>query len=222
MVVSRLLQGSLKIEATVEEGTVGIVVEARIHPTADVDVGALLADGCMIWHLAQVRERAAIGVNCVVGRGAYVGPGVRIGDNSKLQNYALVYEPAVLADNVFIGPGAVLTNDRYPRSTDPSGRLKSANDWNAEGVTVGTGASIGACAVVLAGVTVGEWATVGAGAVVVRDVPDYGLVVGNPARQIGWVGRSGHRLTESAGGWICRETDQRYEVEGSRLVYVSP
>jgi acetyltransferase-like isoleucine patch superfamily enzyme len=196
--------------------------ESRIEASADVDSRAEVSDDCTVWHLAQIREKAVVGPGCVIGRGAYIGVGVRLGTNVKVQNYALIYEPAVLADNVFVGPGAVLTNDRYPRSTDPSGRLKSANDWNAEGVTVGTGASIGACAVVLAGVTVGEWATIGAGAVVVRDVPDYGLVVGNPARQIGWVGRSGHRLTESAGGWICRETGQQYEVEGSRLVYVSP
>lgn len=184
--------------------------EAVIHELADVDDSAAVGLGCRVWQLAQIRENAVLGVDCVIERGAYVGVGVRIGDYVKLQNYALVYEPAVLADNVFIGPGAVLTNDRYPRSTDPLGRLKSSHDWEADGVCVATGASIGACAVVLAGVTIGEWALIGAGAVVVRDVPDYGLVVGNPATQIGWVGRSGERLQADGELWRCPTTGEVY------------
>ena len=108
----------------------------------------------------------------MLGRGAYVGPGVQVGDNVKIQNYALVYEPAVVEDGVFIGPAAVLTNDMYPRAVTPTMSLKSAADWHAQGVVLRRGSSIGARAVVLAGVTVGRWAVVGAGAVVTRDVPD--------------------------------------------------
>src|ERR1700722_918642 len=101
-----------------------------VASTADVDASAVIGGGTRIWHLAQVRENATLGSGCIVGRGAYVGPGVEIGGNVKLQNYALVYEPARLEDGVFIGPAAVLTNDMYPRSADVAGNLKRADDWH--------------------------------------------------------------------------------------------
>src|SRR5918993_3699297 len=169
-------------------------VPTRIEPSADVSADASLGDGTSVWHLAQVREGAVLGTNCIVGRGAYVGTGVRMGDSCKLQNYALVYEPAVLEDGVFVGPAVVFTNDHYPRSVAPDGALKRGDDWEAVGVTCREGASIGARAVCVAPVTVGRWAMVAAGAVVTRDVPDFALVAGVPAHQIGWVGRAGERL----------------------------
>ena len=116
----------------------------RIVDSADVAEGATIGDGSSIWHLAQVREDAVLGRNCIVGRGAYVGTGVRLGDNCKLQNYALVYEPAVLEDGVFVGPAAVFTNDQYPRAVAPDGSLKRGEHWEAVGVTCREGASIGA------------------------------------------------------------------------------
>jgi acetyltransferase-like isoleucine patch superfamily enzyme len=183
----------------------------RVLPGADVDERARIGAGTTVWHLAQIREDAELGRDCVVGRGAYVGPGVRVGDNVKLQNHALVYEPAVLADGVFVGPAAVLTNDMYPRSVDPGGALKRAGDWEALGVTVGEGASIGARAVVVAGVAIGRWALVAAGAVVARDVPDFALVAGVPARRLRWVGRAGVPLDEAGNGvWVCPRTGERY------------
>jgi UDP-2-acetamido-3-amino-2,3-dideoxy-glucuronate N-acetyltransferase len=183
----------------------------RVAAGADVDDRARIGDGTSIWHLAQVREDATVGENCSIGRGAYIGPGVHLGDNVKLQNYALVYEPARLADGVFIGPAAVLTNDEYPRAVTPEGRLKTAADWHAVGVVVGEGASIGARAVCVAPVTVGRWALVAAGAVVVKDVPDFALVVGVPARRVGWVGRAGVPLTSKGDGrFICPQTDMEY------------
>jgi acetyltransferase-like isoleucine patch superfamily enzyme len=183
----------------------------RIQPTADVDDSAVLGAGTTVWHLAQVRENARLGRDCIVGRGAYVGPGVVIGDNVKLQNYALVYEPSRLEDNVFIGPAAVLTNDLYPRSVDVSGRLKRPADWDALGVVVREGASVGARAVVVAGRSIGRWALVAAGAVVTRDVPDFALVAGTPARRIGWVGHAGVRLEPSGDGkWRCPRTGKAY------------
>src|SRR5579862_1093377 len=127
-----------------------------VQQTADVDSSAELGRGTRVWHLAQVRENARLGHHCIVGRGAYVGPGVIIGDNVKLQNYALVYEPARLEDDVFIGPAAVLTNDLYPRSVDASGKLKRPDDWDARGVLVRLGASVGARVVVVAGCTIGR------------------------------------------------------------------
>ncbi|GAA4485899.1 hypothetical protein GCM10023171_20950 [Microbacterium panaciterrae] len=105
---------------------------------------AVIGDGSSIWHLAQVRERAQLGVNCIVGRGAYIGTGVVMGDNCKVQNYALVYEPARLGDGVFIGPAVVLTNDTYPRAINADGTIKSAHDWEPVGVTIEKGAAIGA------------------------------------------------------------------------------
>lgn len=189
-----------------------------IAPTADVDARATIGAGSRIWHLAQIREDASLGRDCTVGRGAYVGPGVVLGDNCKLQNHALVYEPARLGDGVFIGPAAVLTNDEYPRAITPDGRLKSGADWTAVGVVIGEGAAIGARAVCVAPITVGRWALVAAGAVVTKDVPDFALVVGVPARRVGWVGRAGRPLVAKDDGlWVCPETGAKYVEAQGRL-----
>lgn len=197
-------------------------MNAVIKDSAQVDPRASLGDGTTVWELAQVREHAVLGAGCIVGRGAYVGSGVRIGDNVKLQNYALVYEPAVLANGVFIGPSAVLTNDEYPRSVDPEGNLKRGTDWEPVAVTVDEGASIGARAVCVAPVRIGRWALVAAGAVVTRDVPDHALVAGVPARRIGWVGRAGSRLTADGDGhWRCPETNAVY-LEADGVLTESP
>lgn len=187
-----------------------------VHPTADVADSSLLGEGTKIWHYAQVREEARLGENCVVGRGAYIGTGVELGDNCKVQNYALVYEPARLGDGVFIGPAVVLTNDHFPRAINGDGTLKSAHDWEPVGVTIEEGASIGASATCVAPVTIGRWALVGSGSVVVKDVPAFALVVGSPARRVGWVGRAGVPLEASPDGtWTCPQTQERYvETDG--------
>ena len=190
----------------------------RIVDSADVSDRASLGDGTSIWHLAQVREDAVLGANCIVGRGAYIGTGVVMGDNCKVQNYALVYEPARLADGVFIGPAVVLTNDTYPRAINPDGSIKSAHDWQPVGVTIERGASIGARATCVAPVVIGEWATVAAGAVVVKDVPAHALVAGVPARRIGWVGTAGVPLRQDADGvWVCPATGERFIESDSEL-----
>ncbi|HCS61193.1 MAG TPA: N-acetyltransferase [Microbacterium sp.] len=189
----------------------------RIVDSADVSPDATIGDGSSIWHLAQVREKAQLGVNCIIGRGAYVGTGVVMGDNCKVQNYALVYEPARLGDGVFVGPAVVLTNDTYPRAINEDGTLKSSDDWEPVGVTIARGASIGARATCVAPVTIGAWATVAAGAVVVKDVPAYALVAGVPARRIGWVGESGVPLSAGStpGVWVCPTSGSSYiETDG--------
>ena len=185
----------------------------RRADTADVAESATVGDGSQVWHLAQVREGATLGAECIIGRGAYIGIGVRLGDRCKVQNYALVYEPASLADGVFVGPAAVLTNDQYPRAVNPDGSPKSAADWTPVGVTVREGATIGANALCIAPVTIGAWALVAAGSVVTRDVPPYALVAGSPARQRGWVGRAGVPLESvSAEVWRCPRTGEMYNL----------
>jgi UDP-2-acetamido-3-amino-2,3-dideoxy-glucuronate N-acetyltransferase len=186
-------------------------VMARIQPSADVSDQAQIGEGTSIWHLAQVRENAVLGENCIIGRGAYVGPGVVMGDNCKLQNYALVYEPARLADGVFVGPAVVFTNDHYPRAITADGKLKRGDDWEMVAVTVGEGASIGARSVCVAPVTIGSWALVAAGSVVVKDVPDFALVAGVPARRLRWVGHEGVPLEPDGGDyWRCPKSGRRY------------
>lgn len=193
-------------------------METLIAPSADVSGSATIGDGCKIWHLAQVREGARLGVGCIIGRGAYVGSGVSVGAHSKIQNYALIYEPAFLEEGVFIGPAAVLTNDQFPRSINADGSLKSADDWRAEGVTVRRGAAVGARAVVLPGVEIGEWSMVGAGAVVTKDVLPYALVVGTPARQVGWVGKSGRVLHQDESRMFVDPANvERFIVQDGRL-----
>jgi UDP-2-acetamido-3-amino-2,3-dideoxy-glucuronate N-acetyltransferase len=187
------------------------VPSGSIAPNADVADSATVAASARIWHLAQVRENATIGENVIVGRGAYIGSGVEVGDNCKIQNYALVYEPAKLAAGVFIGPAVVLTNDHFPRAVNPDGTPKSAHDWEPVGVDIREGASIGASATCVAPVVIGRWALVGSGSVVIADVPDFAIVVGSPARRVGWAGRAGHPLTEGEPGiWICPVTKMRY------------
>ena len=184
-----------------------------IEPSADVAPSAMVAPSARVWHLAQVREDASIGEETIVGRGAYIGEGVRVGNRCKIQNYALIYEPASLADGVFVGPAAVCTNDHCPRAINPDGSLKSASDWQRVGVTVERGAAIGARAVC-------------AGAVVTSDVAPYALVVGVPARRVGWVGEAGVPLvaadeepTNEAGDrtWVCPASGRRYVERGGAL-----
>lgn len=191
----------------------------KIALSADVHASAQIGAETSIWHLAQVRELAEIGEGCTIGRGAYVGTGVRVGRHCKLQNYALVYEPTVLEDGVFVGPGAVLTNDQYPRAITPDDRLKSASDWDAVGVFVRHGASIGAGALCIAPIEIGRWAMVAAGSVVVRNVPAFALVAGSPARRVRWVGKAGVPLTmEGTGSWRCPHTSARYVESDDQLV----
>lgn len=181
-----------------------------IHPEATVDARAHVHDSVTAWSGTHVREGAVIGEDTSLGQFVYVGPGTRIGARCKIQNGALLYEPAVIADGVFIGPRVVLTNDRHPRAITADGTAKRADDWDAVGVTIEYGASVGAAAVCVAPITIGSWATVAAGAVVTKDVAPHALVAGVPARRIGWVGRTGRLLEQHAGRWVCPDTADEF------------
>ncbi len=174
-----------------------------IHPTAEVSSQAQIGEGTRIWHYAQIREGVVIGQNCNIGKNVYVDFGVRIGNNVKIQNNALVYHGLTIEDGVFIGPQVCLTNDRFPRAITPDGNLKGAEDWVVSPTIIRHGASIGASATVLAGLTIGRFAMVGAGAVVTHSVPDYGLVLGVPARLVGYVCACGSPLEKQQEHWRC-------------------
>lgn len=192
----------------------------RLAAGATVQEGARVGAGTSVWDGALVRASAVIGEECTIGRGVYVDAGVAIGDRCKIQDNALLYQPARIGAGVFIGPAVVLTNDRRPRAVAPDGHLLDSEGWHAEGVEVADGAALGAGCIVVAGCRIGQWALVAAGAVVTRDVPDHALVAGNPARQLGWVGRAGHRLEQDGSSWRCPATGDRFTDgdHGLRLV----
>jgi dTDP-4-amino-4,6-dideoxygalactose transaminase/acetyltransferase-like isoleucine patch superfamily enzyme len=171
-----------------------------------------------IWDLSQIRSGATIESEVVIGRNCFIDKNVFVGKNSKIQNNCLIYEPSYISSGVFIGPSVILTNDKNPRSVSVDGTKKGITDWNMSGVLVKENASIGAGSVCVAPVTIGKWAMVGAGSVVIKNVPDYALVVGNPAKQIGWVGKSGVKLQQDDKDkslFICPVTNQNYkEVDG--------
>jgi UDP-2-acetamido-3-amino-2,3-dideoxy-glucuronate N-acetyltransferase len=159
-----------------------------IHPLAVVDEGAKIGKGTRIWHFAHVRGTATIGTGCNIGKDVYIDANVVIGNNVKIQNGVSVYNGVTVEDNVFCGPHMTFTNDLYPRAFSES--------WDVSKTKVKKGASIGAHATIVCNITLGEYCMVGSGAVVTRDVPAYGLVVGNPARLVGFVCKCGHPLSE--------------------------
>lgn len=207
---------------------------ARIHPSADLEHDVRVGAGSSVWHRAQVRTGARIGAECIVGRDAFIDEGVTIGDRVKIQNAALVYHGVTVEDGVFIGPNAILTNDRFPRAITRAGELARADDWTVSPILLRRGCSIGAGAVVVAGTVIGRFATVGAGAVVTRDVPDHALVAGNPARRLGWVCFCGQRLRDAARAPVrgdiagdapldaaCPACGTRFRIDGDACVAAS-
>ena len=183
-----------------------------IHPTAEVEEGAQVGEGTRIWHHAHVRTGATIGANCILGYGVFVDAGVRIGDNCKLQNRVSVYHGVTIEDGVFVGPHVTFTNDKHPRAVTPDGSLSSDDDWTVSPILVRSGASIGASAVILPGVTLGAWCLVGAGAIVSRNVPDHGIVTGNPARLTGYACKCGHTLHPEGNVWVCDNCHATYDL----------
>ena len=165
-----------------------------LHPTAIVEDGADIGDDTKVWAFVQVRHGARIGRRCSFGRNSFVDVGVEVGDDVKVQNNASLYEGVTLESGVFIGPHVIFTNDKLPRAITPDGSLKTSDDWVLGRTLVRSGASIGAGSVIVTGVEIGRWAMIGAGSVVTKDVVDHALVVGNPARIIGFVSAAGRRF----------------------------
>jgi len=178
------------------------------HPSAIVEDGAVVGSGTKIWHFSHIMKGAIIGNNCNIGQNVFIADGVRIGNNVKIQNNVSVYKGVEIEDDVFLGPSCVLTNIRNPRSQVVRRHLY-------EKTIIKRGATIGANATVVCGVTIGRYSFIAAGAVVTKNVPDYALMVGNPARRVGWMSRHGHRLIPRSDGiMICPESGLRYkEIE---------
>jgi acetyltransferase-like isoleucine patch superfamily enzyme len=172
---------------------------------------AVLGAGTRIWHEAQVRENAMLGEDCNVGKGVYIDFGVHIGRAVKIQNRASVYHGTTIEDGVFIGPHVVFTNDLRPRAITPDGELKTDDDWEVVETTVQYGASIGAGSIILPGLQIGRFALVGAGSVVTRSVQDHAIVIGNPARPIGYACACGQKLSSDETSPWCEACGRRYE-----------
>ena len=179
-----------------------------IHETAIVDAGAKIGEGTKVWHFCHVMGTAQIGKNSVLGQNVFVGNNVKLGNNVKVQNNVSVYEGVICEDDVFLGPSMVFTNVINPRST-----VNRKQEFKT--TLVKKGATIGANATIVCGVTMGEYCFIGAGAVITKSVKPFALMVGVPAKQKGWVSKSGNILGDDL---ICSETNERYKLEGDYLV----
>lgn len=177
------------------------------HPTAVIDENNEIGDGTKIWHFSHIMSDCRIGNNCNIGQNVVVSPGVVLGNNVKVQNNVSVYTGVICEDEVFLGPSMVFTNVINPRSA-----VSRKTEYLQ--THVGYGATIGANATIICGNRIGKYAFIGAGAVVTKDVPDYALVLGNPARQTGWMSEHGYKLSFNESEAFCPESGEKYRLEG--------
>lgn len=181
------------------------------HPTAIIDDGCIIGEGTKIWHFSHIMPDCIIGKNCNIGQNVVISPKVMLGNNVKVQNNVSIYTGVICEDDVFLGPSMVFTNVINPRSA-----IVRRDQYMQ--TIVKKGASIGANATIVCGHNIGKYAFIGAGAVVTKEVPDYALVVGNPARQIGWMSEYGHRLQLGANRIaICPESGQKYLLKDGKV-----
>lgn len=182
-----------------------------VHETAILDDGCVVGDGSKIWHFSHIMSKCTLGDNCNIGQNVVISPEVVLGNNVKVQNNVSIYTGVTCGDDVFLGPSMVFTNVINPRSA-----INRRDQYSK--THVGKGASIGANATIVCGHNIGEYAFIGAGAVVTKNIPAFALVVGNPAKQIGWVGEYGHRLEFNHDGFAtCVESSQEYKLENGRV-----
>lgn len=186
-----------------------------VHPTATVDEGAVIGKDTKIWHYSHIMDGAVLGEKCNIGQNVVVSPGVTLGKNVKVQNNVSIYTGVICEDDVFLGPSCVFTNVTNPRSA------VNRHSQYAETI-VGKGATIGANSTIVCGHNIGEYAFIGAGAVVTKTIPPYALVVGNPARQIGWMSEYGHRLDFDIDGIArCPESSQTYRLKDNQVTRIN-
>jgi len=185
------------------------------HETAIIDEGCDIGEGTKIWHFSHIMSNCIIGENCNIGQNVVVSPGVILGGNVKIQNNVSIYEGVICEDDVFLGPSMVFTNVTNPRSG-----VNRRGEYSK--TIVRKGASIGANATIVCGHDIGEYAFIGAGAVVTKTVLPYALVVGNPAKQIGWMSEFGHRLEfNDEGVAICEESEVKYKLENNNVLKIT-
>lgn len=186
-----------------------------VHESSYVDEGCVIGKGTKVWHFSHIMPGCTIGMDCNIGQNVVISPGVVLGNNVKIQNNVSVYTGVKCADDVFLGPSMVFTNVTNPRSAvNRRGEYKET--------LVGKGATIGANATIVCGHNIGAFAFIGAGAVVTKDVPDFALVIGNPARQSGWMSRFGHKLSfDGHGVAICPESGEKYLLENGRVSIIN-
>lgn len=181
------------------------------HETAVIDANCQIGEGTKIWHFSHIMSDCTIGQHCSIGQNVVISPEVRIGNRVKIQNNVSVYTGVICEDDVFLGPSAVFTNVINPRSA-----IIRKNEYKQ--TLVQKGATIGANATIVCGITIGKYAFIGAGAVVTKNIPDYALVVGNPARQTGWMSEYGHKLKFNSDGLaVCPESREQYRLENGKV-----
>jgi len=189
-----------------------------IAESSVVENNVSIGFGTKVWNWVHVRSNVTIGDNCTIGSGTFIDSSVKIGNSCKIQNDSKIFAPAKIHDGVFIGPGVILTNDKYPRAVNPDFSTKKSSDWEKTGVEVKNGASIGAGSICVAPIKIGMWAFIAAGSVVSSDVPDYAFVMGVPARQSGWVGKDGQKLKELGGDlFSCEATGEKFKISNGIL-----
>ena len=181
------------------------------HETAVIDADCQIGEGTKIWHFSHIMSGCIIGQHCSIGQNVVISPEVRIGNRVKIQNNVSVYTGVICEDDVFLGPSAVFTNVINPRSA-----IVRKNEYRT--TLVQKGATIGANATIVCGITIGKYAFIGAGAVVTKNIPDYALVIGNPARQSGWMSEYGHKLKFNPEGLaFCPESQDKYRLENGKV-----
>lgn len=186
-----------------------------VHPTSIVEPNCIIGEGTKIWHFSHLMSGCELGKNCNLGQNVMIAPHVVLGNNVKVQNNVSIYEGVICEDDVFLGPSAVLTNVINPRSA-----VIRKSEYKK--THIGKGATIGANATIICGHTIGAYAFVGAGSVVTKDVPPYALIMGNPARQKGWMSQYGHRLNFGQNNTaICPESGQKYELKNNEVILIS-